>query len=375
MQLYAAEIAGCRRRGLFGSFYQLSVCVGVFLSYAVGTIPNLSYIHSAAIAGGLIIVFEVLTIVLLHESPRWLIYKGRDTSAEKALCRLRHSQEIAREEAEAIKNLLQRSPKLSITRKLCELRQRHLYMPLILSLMLIFFHQFSGINVIIFYAARIFQTAGISHAREAALFAVGVLQIIATGISSVLVDLAGRKVLLVLGSIGIAISSAGLGAHFFITRDAFCVNTSSNATALLAVSCNPQFAPLAISSLIGFGFAFSIGWRALPFIVMAELFPLRLRGILGGIGSCSLWFYATIITGFYQDYEQAVQPYIAWWSFAFISFLGIFFVIIFIPETKGKTLEEIEMYFKKPKHKLISDTDSIFLDIQELDYVMKETTV
>lgn len=350
--------------------------VGIFLSYAVGAIPTLNYVHSAAVAGMLTLLFEVL-VLLLYESPRWLISIGRHSSAERALSWLRQSHEMAKEEAEEIRNIVQNSPKLSIAKRLYELRQRHLYLPFILSLTLIFFHQFSGINVIIFYAATIFQTAGIHYAREAAMFAVGGLQILATIISSALVDRAGRKVLLVSGSIGMAISSATLGAHFFITRSALCGNASSDADAnstLLNSTTDDcaAFAPLAIGSLVGFGFAFSVGWRALPFIVISELFPLRLRGLLGGIGLCSLWFYASLITGFYQDYEQAVQQYTAWWTFSFISFLSIFFVLIFIPETKGKTLEEIEEHFKKRKEKVVGIKNSVFFYIEDLD---KETTV
>ena len=341
----------------------------------MGAIPNLNYVHSAVVAGMLTLLFEIL-VLLLYESPRWLISTGRDSSAEKALSWLRQSHEVAKEEAEEIKNIVQNSPKLSIARRLYELRQRHLYVPFILSLTLIFFHQFSGINVIIFYAATIFQTAGIHYAREAAMFAVGALQILATIISSGLVDRAGRKVLLVSGSIGMTISSASLGAHFFITRSSLCGNASSddaNSTVLNSTTDNcAAFAPLAICSLVGFGFAFSVGWRALPFIVISELFPLRLRGLLGGIGLCSLWVYASLITGFYQDYEQAVQQYTAWWTFSLISFLGIFFVLIFIPETKGKTLEEIEAYFKRRKDKVVGDKHSVYFDMQDFD---KETTV
>ena len=180
-----------------------------------------------------------------------------------------------------------------------------------------------------------------------ALYAIGAVQIVATVISSGTVDLAQRKVLLIIGSIGMAISNAALG-----TRPDVCgqqaTNWSSklsNATTSADISstCNPQLGPLAITSLIAFIFVFSMSWRSIPFIAMNELLPLRLRGLLGGITISTLGVFASIIIGFYQRFESAVGAYTAWWAFAF---LGMFFVLFFLPETKGKSLEEINMYFK-----------------------------
>lgn len=349
LQLYASEVSCSKWRGQLTAFYQLSIVVGIFLSYAVGTIPSVTYGQSAIIALGIVLVFELLTATLSYESPRWLLSMGREERAEKTLSWLRQSQEIAKEEAEEIKRLLTRSPRLRLKQKLLEFKHRRVLIPLILSVILIFFHQFSGINVIIFYAAIIFETAGIEHAKETALYAVGGLQIVATFISSCVVDRFGRKVLLVLGSIGMFLSSAALGTHMFLTRPSNCQPDNASNSSSSSDSCNSHLAPLAISSLMVFGFTFSVGWRALPFIVMSELFPLRLRGILNGFGMCMLWVFAGTVTGFYPKLEEALGAYTAWWFFALVSFAGIFFVIIFLPETKGKSLEEIEAYFKGQK--------------------------
>ena len=319
--------------------------IGISLSYGFGAIPALSYHQSAVFAAGIVAVFMITTSAL-YESPRWLLSNGHECYAEKALSWLRQSQEIAKEEADEIKRHLLKSPCLSLKRRLFEFKERHVYMPLILSILLIFFHQFSGTNIIIFYAATIFQSAGIQQARETALYGVGALQIVGTIVSSCLVDLVGRKVLLVIGSIGISCSSAALGTHFFITRPSLCESVNSSLVDSATDTCNPQFAPLAIGSVMVFGFAFSFGWRALPFIVMTELFPLQLRGVLGGIGLFTVWLFTGLLTGFYQNFEEAFGIYTAWWSFALISFGGMLFVFFFIPETKGRTLEELEMYFK-----------------------------
>ena len=362
--------------------------IGIFLSYAVSAIPNVSYTHSALVGTGLVVLFLILALTL-HESPRFLLCTGRESKAKKVLYWLRQSSEVAEKELAEIKQLIETSPKLSLKMKLREFKAKHVYIPLLLSLVLVFFRQFCGINVIVYYAASIFQTAGVTQGRETALYAVGGVQIIATVISSGTVDSAGRKVLLVIGSIGMVLSSATLGTHFFITRPGFCdqvaANWSSeflNATASTAATCNPQLGPLAITSLITFIFAFSIGWRSIPYIVMNELLPLRIRGFLGGITVSTLGVFSSVITGFYQSFESTVGPYTAWWVFAFLSFVGIFFVLFFLPETKGKTLEEIEMYFKSKKHnETLHTTNPLALNgIDETEQCMyeiirKETSV
>ena len=329
--------------------------IGVFLTYAVSAIPNVSYTHSALVGTGLVVLFFVLALTL-PESPRFLLWKGRESKAKKVLYWLRQSAETAEEELAEIKQIIETSPKLSLRKKLREFKAKHVRIPLILCLTLIFFRQFCGINAIIYYAAAIFRTAGVSKARVTALYAIGAVQIVATVISSGTVDLAGRKVLLIIGSIGMAISNAALGTHFFLTRPDFCGQQATNwssefsnvttSTADISSTCNPQLGPLAITSLIAFIFVFLMSWRSIPFIAMNELLPLRLRGLLGGITISTLGVFASIIIGFYQRFESAVGAYTAWWAFAFLSFIGMFFVLFFLPETKGKSLEEIEMYFK-----------------------------
>ena len=111
--------------------------------------------------------------------------------------------------------------------------------------------------------------------------------------------------------------------------------------------CDDNFGFLAVGCLAIFIIGFSIGWGPIPWVMMGELAPLQVRGILSGIATAVNWSFATVITSAFSKYEEAVQPYGAWWSFCLISVLSVVFVIVFLPETKGKDLEEIEAYFKK----------------------------
>lgn len=353
LQMYTSEISPQNSRGLFANFYQLSVIIGICLVYAVGAIPSVNYIHSAIVALGMIIVYVILAAVIF-QSPRWLLSKANEKAAKRTLIWLRRSGELANQEVKDIMELIRNAPKLLFKEKLLEFRHKHVYKPLIIAEVAAFIYQFSGSNVVIFYAAVIFQRAEVDHAREIAFYSIGLVAFVATGLSAILVDKLGRKVLLIVGSIGIIVSCTGLGAHFFLTRPAICQQatlnlsnvTVSNETSSSMSFCNPHLSPLAICSLIIFSFAASLSWRSLAFVLMSELFPLHLRGILGGINNSTIWMLAAIVTGFYPEFERFARPYTAWWCFAFIAFLGLLFVAIFVPETKGKTLEEIEVYFR-----------------------------
>ena len=358
LQYYMAEVAIPKYRGQLTAFYHLFLITGVVLSYGVGSIPALSYNHSAVVVTGIVVIFEIL-LLMVPESPRWLLSKGHEAQAMKALQWLRGSEEIAREEADEIKKFIETTPKLSLKEKLLEFRKRDVYLPVILMVPLTLFVDFSGNNVITAFSAVILQTSGINRARETALYATGALQLIGATLSSILVDKVGRKPLLILGGIGTVVGNVGLGTYFYITRPSLCEDHESgtvNSSLVYSynitdevidnnVFCNPQTA-LVICSLVTFCFTNSLGWRVVSSVLRAEIYPLRLRGVLSGLNDFIGWIEIAIIVGFYFEYEKAVGQYTAWWSFAMVSLLGLLFIIAFIPETKGKTLEEIETHFK-----------------------------
>ena len=379
LQYYMAEATSPKYRGLFTAFsFPLSVIAGLFLSYGVGVIPGIRYNYSAVVVIGIVILFEILMLVV-PESPRWLLSKGYEAQALKALQWLRRSEEIAREEADEIKKFIETAPKLSLKEKLLEFKKKHVYLPVILMLLLLFFIECSGINVIIAYAALILQSGGISGTRV-----IGLSQLIAAIISSFLVDRVGRKALLILAGIGVTVGNVGLGTYFCILQSGDCEgltgnnitvtssnisvtsfnitwsgdcegnDTSPNITINSTIEtetddtdpCNTDFAPLAICSLVVSAFMHGLGWRCVPPILRTEVYPLRLRGFLGGIIDFAGWLMIALAVGSYYPFQEAVGKPKAWWSFAMLSFLGVFFIIAFIPETKGKTLEEIETHFK-----------------------------
>ena len=330
------------------------------MSYGLGTIAishdNFQYYHVSLIAAGIVAVFEFLMLFTL-ETPPWLIAHGKTIEATKVLNILRGPRANIHKEIQGIQRSIKNTEGLFLTELSQSIRQRSVYIPFILVLMLMFYQQFGGINAAIFYSGSILQQAGFGSAKQAAILVsivVGVVQIIATFMSVLLIDLLGRKVLLVVASTGMCLSSLLLGAHFYILNDVchgcFGTNCTTNGHVYAHDSApcdSTNIGWLAIVSVALFIATFSLAWGPIPWLSMSELMPLRARGVAAGILTLVNWTFASIIGFAYHGYADAVTPKIAWWSFAFVMFTSIFFVILFLPETKGHSLEEIEEHFEQ----------------------------
>ena len=231
--------------------------------------------------------------------------------------------------------------KLTFSDKVREFKKMPVIIALVLSVALMFFQQFCGINAIIFYGAKITASANIPNSNLAFSLGIGLVQVFVTFIGVILIDLAGRKKLLVSGGVLLLIGTTLLGICYILCLD---VNHMHHYCRYNIISY------VALAALVVFITGYAIGWGAIPWVLMSELAPSKVRGIMGGIVTAANWSFATIVILCFNDYQKAVHPYSAWWSFAFMVFLSIP-VIFLLPETKGKTLEEIQKerntWFKK----------------------------
>ncbi len=349
-------------RGLFGNCNRLFVTIGLFLSYMLGTPWGNSkflvgFSNSALVAAGIVTLFEFL-MLFTYETPRWLYSKGHNYLGKRVLSILRgprHRHHIENE-IERIKAALRSRIRISVIEQLLEFNSLSILLPVILVSLLMFFQQFSGINAAIFYSASIFNSSGY-NVQQSNYIAVGLsgVQIVATFISVVLIDLLGRRVLLTISSIGIVLSSFTMGVFFYIYKekcdsclgpaDIKCHREADFHS--ISVCETESFGFLAIVSLIIFVGSFSLGWGPIPWSSMSELLPTRVRSLAGSVTAFINWTFAVIITVAFQHYSEKVTPAGTWWSFSFVMLLSIVFVILFLPETKGRTLEEIQQHFER----------------------------
>ena len=178
----------------------------------------------------------------------------------------------------------------------------------------------------LFNAADIFSKAGLSDPKLVS-FPVSVVQLVGTLIACLLVDKIGRRLLLWTNALGMAISLIGLGIYFKIYQ-------TTNAISWLSI----------LTSVL-FSFFFSLAWGPVPWIVMAEIIPLRARGLGTGLATMTSWIMFFLVTKTYVTLESAFGNQGVCWFYAAWCCVAFVIVVLLVPETKGKTLEEIEASF------------------------------
>ena len=324
--MYITEISPTALRGLYGAANQLAVTIGIFIAEIVGA--YIEYYWLALIPLGLTCVFGVF-VISLYETPRWLISNGHKLKAGKVLLWLRGDRYDVVNEQREIENQISSEVKLSLSETIQEFKTRPVYHPLILALFLMLFQQLCGINAIIFNAEDTFKNVVDNPALISSL-AVGLTQVLATFVGVILTDLLGRRTLLISGALIMCVSITAAGVYEFLHH-----KTGNN-----------KLSALGICGLIVYNIGFSIGWGALPWLMTNELIPLRVRGAGVGIATFFNWLLVAVVTGTYKFYQDAVNRWFAYWSFGAVCLLALLFTAFFIPETKKRSLEDIEKSFE-----------------------------
>jgi sugar porter (SP) family MFS transporter len=270
--LYIAEIAPADRRGALVSLNQLMITIGILLSYIVGVIfapiEGWRYMFGVALIPALVLGIGMF---LLPESPRWLFEHGQLDKARAVLGRSRSPEEVDLElrEMDEIKRLEQEQARVSYR----ELLAPYVRPALVIGIGLAIFQQITGINTVIYYAPTILQGVGFSEAGAIAATAlgVGVVNVGFTILAVRIIDRAGRRPLLIIGLIGMVVSLVLLGVVFF-------QGSTSGAAGVLATVCLGLY----IAS-----FAISLG--PVFWLMISEIYPLRIRGTAMSVASIANW--------------------------------------------------------------------------------------
>ncbi|XP_026322836.1 facilitated trehalose transporter Tret1-2 homolog [Hyposmocoma kahamanoa] len=321
--MYIGEIAETSIRGALGAFFQLFLTVGILFTFVVGgwTHWRTLSIISAVFPPLLVIVFW-----WMPETPQYLLGMNRRRDAEKVLRWLRGPNAELSGELEDMQKEVDDAARQSASIATM-LKNRATLMAFICSLGLMFFQQFSGINAVIFYTNNIFQSAGSNIHPTIATIIVGVVQTIATVLSSLLIERAGRKLLLLQSCIIMGINLIILGIYFKLQEAKYNVSSVG-------------WIPLVC--LILFIISFSLGFGPIPWMMMAELFPVEYRGTASGITVIMNWCLVFIVTLCFPIMKEAIGIYSCFWFFAGFMVVCTFFVLFLIPETKGKTVAQIQ---------------------------------
>lgn len=327
--LYAAELAPADKRGRFISSYQLAITVGIFLSYLVDQL--LAEDESwRAMLGASAIPAALLAMALMGavESPRWLLRQGRRDEARASLTRTQPAADAAREIA-ALEKAIAHEPPAGAWRDVFDRAWRR---PLLIGVGLAIFQQVTGINAIIYYADRIFAAAGFASAHAqtvATTWAIGAVNVVATFIAIVFIDRVGRRPLLLWGFAGMFVALAVVATAFFALER----KTTGASSALGMVT---------LGALVVFivSFAFSLG--PVTWTVINEIFPGRIRGRAVAFATAVNWGAAFVVSQFFLTLVGAVGEPVTFGLFAACCVAGALWVWRAVPETRGRSLEDIE---------------------------------
>lgn len=340
--VYIAEIAPARLRGALGASNQLAITFGLLLSFVLGVVCHWKWL---ALIGAILPVLLVILMFNMPETPRWSLGKNRRTETLNALLWLRGPEVDIVEELTAIES----SPEQQEKPSLREWLSPELAKPLILSIGLMFFQQFTGMNAVIFNAASIFSAAGFKNGKLVGI-TIGLFQFLGTCLACLIIERTGRRILLLISSITLAVSQFGLGLYFEIYIPPHDESQSSDALSSIIHSVEAsKISWLSVFCLIFFNLGHALAWGPIPWLVMSEMFPLRARGPAGSISVLSNWLAAFIVTLTFNSLQSSLTVPGAYWFYAGWLLLGFVFVYLLMPETKGKTLEEIEALFDKNK--------------------------
>ncbi len=309
--LYLAESASIERRGMFVSLFQLAVTLGILLSYGVNYFvePSLDWripfkvaLFLAAVAG--------IALRFTPESPSWLILHHQERKAWAILRTIETEKEIHKH---------QRSAKKEGGVFVLDLFRKGLLSALFVGIFLSIFQQATGINTVIYYGPTILANAGygtLSNTLFATLL-IGVINVFATILALLWVDRFGRRKLLLIGLMGMAL-------------------------ALFTLSLIPSLALFALMAYVIF-FAISLG--PVVWVIVSEIFPLKFRAKAISLAVFINWLMNYLISYSFLDLLHKIGYTQLYLFFGVISLLGLLFVYFFVPETKGKSLEEIQVYW------------------------------
>lgn len=326
---YQSEVAPPSLRGLFSSGNQLFICLGLFFAYLFGWCFGTNW-RTFVLVMCLFPTFYCIFTLFIPESPRFLYQTNRKGEATKQLMWLRNDEDQCNKELEELEDSMSSSSEATWKQVFTT---ASILKPFAISLSLMFFQQFSGVNALLFYLKDIFATAGFDtpNQQDMATLIVASLQVLATLVSAVIVDKAGRKVLLILSSSVMSLSLVAFGLYYQLKPN--------------QPDDDGYLSWLSLTSMIVYIIAFSIGVGPIPWVSMGELLPNRARAKCGGIVTSFNLLCAFLVTKYFSALEEAITRQGAFWFFAGMCVLLMLFVIFLVPETKGKTLEEIEQIF------------------------------
>lgn len=326
--LYLSEVSPKNLRGTLVSLYQWAITAGILFSYFINAVfaqavYNWRWMLFAGVVPGLVLF---IGMCFMYDTPRWLVSKNRDDEAKKVFSKIEPDIEPEKEIAEIKETLVDNRQEKTFRLK------KWMIMPFVVGIGIMFAQICTGINTIIYYAPTIFKTAGFDSNLTAiyATTGIGVVNFIMTIVAVFFTDRIGRKPLLYFGLTGVMLSLFALGTSF-----------------AFAGVLGSSLKWVAVGSLVTYIICFAMSLGPIGWILVSEVFPLRIRGIAMSVCTVSNFAFNFFVVGSFPVLLHRIGGAWTFWIFGIVSILCIIFVYFFVPETKGISLEEIESNWRR----------------------------
>ena len=334
--LYLSEVSPKNLRGTLVSLYQWAITAGILFSYFINAVfaqavYNWRWMLFAGVVPGLVLF---IGMCFMSDTPRWLVSKNRDDEAKKVFSKIEPDIEPEKEIAEIKETLVDNRQEKAFRLK------KWMIMPFVVGIGIsgavrrpfLLLQICTGINTIIYYAPTIFKTAGFDSNLTAiyATTGIGVVNFIMTIVAVFFTDRIGRKPLLYFGLTGVMLSLFALGTSF-----------------AFAGVLGSSLKWVAVGSLVTYIICFAMSLGPIGWILVSEVFPLRIRGIAMSVCTVSNFAFNFFVVGSFPVLLHRIGGAWTFWIFGIVSILCIIFVYFFVPETKGISLEEIESNWRR----------------------------
>jgi len=319
---YISESSPTDVRGSLSSLFQLAITLGILVAYLV----NAAFASTGSWRWPLALAFVPAVVLLigmyfLPETPRWLVSKDRDDEARRVLRRTRTDEEVEGELQE-IRHALEMEGEQAGYRELLAPWVRPM---LVVGIGLAVFQQFVGINTVIYYAPTIIKSTGLADvASVLATVGIGVVNVAMTVVAIAVIDRIGRKPLLLIGLAGMTVSLGIIGAAFAV----------SGLSGILSW--------VTLIGLMLYIASFAVSFGPVLWVMLPEIFPLQVRGTGTGVSALSNWGANFVVAQAFLPLVALIGRSAVFWILAAICIVAALFIQFLVPETKGRSLEQIE---------------------------------
>jgi SP family galactose:H+ symporter-like MFS transporter len=326
--LYISEIAPVAIRGKLVSINQVALTSGIVISYLIDyTLAGSGAWRWMFAMAGIPAAAFAIGLIFIPDSPRWLAARGKLDQARGVLKQIRSPQEVEGELSVIQQSISQQEGHWS------ELLNPTLRPAMIVGVGLAVAQQITGINTVIYYAPTIFKFAGLSSSSVAILASVGVgvVNVVFTIVAMLLIDRVGRRPLLLISLAGMAVGLIVLGCAFSLPKLAGSLGW------------------IAVGSLMVYVGSFAVGLGPVFWLILSEIYPLRIRGRAMSVGTVANWGANLIVALTFLTLTQVMGKAVTFWLYGAVSIGAWIFAFFLVPETKGKTLEQIEAHWRAGK--------------------------